>query len=628
MPTVTVDPQSGHLLVDGKPVATNNLGWAGSLAQNGMVFTNGGWFDPNSQIDESGQFSISRYTPQQIERMNGMVPVRQGVGGETEVIDPSQVIYDPELGFLSNPANVAQPVDSNLERVIGMVPAAVFTAGMGGLIGQGMGLWGDPFEALTGGGGSGAAPNAGATGVPPDSYWNMVADAGNVASDSGGIGAADMFGAGGLDPETLSGIVGGGGSAPSGWALTGANLLSDPFGTLGGLFSSGASSAMDWLSNPWNLARGGLTLAAGLGGNGQQLPSGSGSPTPWSGTPYDFFGTNGPSGTPSGGSVNPYTAAQLAALHEEDSMGYYGQPSVRSNYGNPYQMGGMGGIGTMMGMGSGWAPTQGAANPIQSMMGRPDPYGGGYNYGGINPGASVGGGRQTPGMGGYNYGGINPSANMGGGGMGGMRQILGSGSSGGMIPQTFDQGQGRTDPYSGGATGGINPSANAMQMGGVPKIGQDSLGQIRERLRPLMGSLVDNPNFGSFIERQAGGTSLDPSQFGAVGNDQYGRQRWQMGVNNQLGTGDAARVMERLQTGMEGMGLAGGGGPMNLWASQITGQEYNPANPYAVQGGAQDTRQQGRQPLSPALLAMMNPNTAASQQAYQDMAAMLARARR
>lgn len=212
---------------------------------------------------------------------------------------------------------------------------------------------------------------------------------------------------------------------------------------------------------------------------------------------------------------------------------------------------------------------------------------------------------QRPGNLGYNGGGINPGANMGGGGM----QKPGQGGinpAGGGMPYTFDQGQGRADPYAGGATGGINPGANMGGMGNglnrQASLGGDQLSQIRERLRPVMGNLVDQGNFGQFIQAQAGGTSLDPSQFGVTGQDQYGRDIWRMGQNNVMGYGDAARVQQRIAG-------EGGGGPLNLWASQLTGQGYNPANPYQLQGAAADTRQQGRQAVAPGLLSQLQGST-------------------
>lgn len=205
---------------------------------------------------------------------------------------------------------------------------------------------------------------------------------------------------------------------------------------------------------------------------------------------------------------------------------------------------------------------------------------------------------QRPGNAGYNGGGINPGVPQGG------MQKPGAPAGGGM-PYTFDQGQGRADPYAGGATGGINPSAGQPMGGGVNRMSAmdpNALGQIRESLRPVMGNLVDQGNFGDFIQRQAGGTSLDPSQFGQTGTDQYGRPIWRMGTNNIMGYGDAARVQQRI------MG-EGGGGPLNTWASQLTGQSYNPANPYQLQGAAQDTRQQGRQAVAPGLLAQLQSST-------------------
>lgn len=117
--------------------------------------------------------------------------------------DKGSFKYDPEFGLLTRRSNMNVP-ESMLDRYM---PAIVTAAVMGPALAH---------QGLLGGAAAGEETAA----VRPDSYWNMVADGGNVANDAapgllgeGAPGYANEAGAftqnlgpgGGLDPETWAG---------------------------------------------------------------------------------------------------------------------------------------------------------------------------------------------------------------------------------------------------------------------------------------------------------------------------------------------------------------------------------------------------------------------------------------
>lgn len=110
------------------------------------------------------------------------------------VIDPSQVVNDPRFGLMTAGGNIRDPHAKNQANAFAVMASMVAAPAL--------------YAAMSGatagtGADSGSLSNMYSS-SPPDSYWNMTADAGNVASDAGGA-SGGLGEYGGLDPETWAG---------------------------------------------------------------------------------------------------------------------------------------------------------------------------------------------------------------------------------------------------------------------------------------------------------------------------------------------------------------------------------------------------------------------------------------
>ena len=149
MPQFTVDPNTGHLLMDGVPLTdANAYGTAGRLYgdQQGVGLTND---NPEYQqslggyLDESGnEVSRTGLAPGVADRMGGQLQLPQfGVGGFEEVKDPSQLTWDDEFGVMADPSNISAGDPGTRRRGLTFVAlgAGAGLAAEAGLLGSGMG---------------------------------------------------------------------------------------------------------------------------------------------------------------------------------------------------------------------------------------------------------------------------------------------------------------------------------------------------------------------------------------------------------------------------------------------------------------------------------------------------------
>lgn len=135
-------------------------------------------------------------------------------------LDPSKIWEDPELGYVTTPDNFKGAElpglmhDPMFLTFLAITGAGLGAQGLGMLGGEaGGGLEGGAFDMGGSAGFGGSTPLASA---PADSYWGMLADGGNVATDAGGesLFGGDMpFGtempntyAPGADPTSAFGL--------------------------------------------------------------------------------------------------------------------------------------------------------------------------------------------------------------------------------------------------------------------------------------------------------------------------------------------------------------------------------------------------------------------------------------
>ena len=81
----------------------------------------------------------------------------------------------------------------------------------------------------------------------------------------------------------------------------------------------------------------------------------------------------------------------------------------------------------------------------------------------------------------------------------------------------------------------------------------EELPVIQSKLRPVLGSRVDNPNFPRVCERASIGEDPDPRDFGITGQSRGffgrpGKDRWHFGAEF-LGEGTPEAVVARLTAG-------------------------------------------------------------------------------
>lgn len=283
MSKIGVDPRTGRLTLDGQVLDRHDprmWGRAGRYISDGP--SGGGFTSESGEVNDSN----SRFTPEQRERLAGRVQVPQaGVGGYAEVIDPSKVEYDEELGLLTTPDNIGKQDDKNATRW-GNAMMAILAGGAGALAlgaGAGAGALGagggeaagvaGAGEGLAGLGGLGEAAGSAGTagglgGAAPGSLgsgsFGIAGGASGSSAIGGGYGLGSLGGAGttagGAAGLTgLSGITGGG-AATAGGAAAGSGLL-------------------DAVGGPSNVIRGAMGLAALGGAAGGGNGNSSGAPT-------------------------------------------------------------------------------------------------------------------------------------------------------------------------------------------------------------------------------------------------------------------------------------------------------------------------------------------------------------
>lgn len=175
---ISVDA-NGHLQLDGQTMNQGDTRMWGSYGQllgggninpaTGSLYSYG-QYDPNhfnqvttGQGSEGGQTNSWEMNDATKQALNGRVQVAQrGVGGPSEVIDPSKVQWDDTYGMLTDPSNIAAMApDSGMNRAIGTgirVGAATAAGWAGGLAG-GTSLFGE--IGANGLSGNTTAPNAG-----------------------------------------------------------------------------------------------------------------------------------------------------------------------------------------------------------------------------------------------------------------------------------------------------------------------------------------------------------------------------------------------------------------------------------------------------------------------------------
>lgn len=232
-----------------------------------------------------------------------MVPIGQLTPDQRAqmLFDPSAVTHDDQYGDLTTATNLK----SNMDTRAGDLTFALGVAGLGAFVapaimaGNGFGAGAGAMDAIQAGenvgtAAGGATMDSGAgslssmySGGPPDSYWNMTADSGGVASDAGGGYSQALGDGGGIDPETWAGN-GGMGVSQNGlgswnalpWQDRVAGLAANPgsaFSSTGmpaqlasGGLGSGAKDPMRLLQ----LANLMTSMGAGLGGHGDDGDNG------------------------------------------------------------------------------------------------------------------------------------------------------------------------------------------------------------------------------------------------------------------------------------------------------------------------------------------------------------------
>lgn len=307
MPTITVDPATGRLMLDGQLLDRNDPRlWGGVGREIVSPFANNSrdpndfdsrYYEPFTAYDgDNGEITNYRLRPEVEQRLGGRVQLSQsGIGGYSEVLDPSQLEWDDEFGILTKPENIGAPDDGSFLDQYGVLLPALIAGGgialeLGGLLGGG---------GAAAGGGAGAG--AGSLSLPglmaPVDLGGL--SVGSMASSTipGLGGAAGAIGAGSGTPLMLapgmenaamidSWLINNGMAGLAGGNITAGlgGLLGDS-GALGSIGSNVLGAAV---SNP--LAALGLIGGIGdaIGGGGS--PSGGG----WSGdsTPLNIGSSN------------------------------------------------------------------------------------------------------------------------------------------------------------------------------------------------------------------------------------------------------------------------------------------------------------------------------------------------
>lgn len=271
MPEITVSP-NGMLMLDGVEMSRADPRLWGRAGRNitgdqGIDPTAGANYDsryyyqngvlPGSEGGGGGDPTFAM-RPELAERLNGRVQVGQGgVGGPGELIDPSKLEYDPELGFLTTPDNIKPTDDGWDDRMnLGMMIAAGGVMGGAALAhGAAAGAAGSGGAAL-GGGGTGGV---GAGGSSLAAMEGAGAGGGGLAS----LGAESLGGGGVLEAGGAGGIGAGGGAGSAG--ITGGGAV-------------GGSNLLSNLGGAQNVARLGMGLAS-LGSSGGGGGGGGSGPT-------------------------------------------------------------------------------------------------------------------------------------------------------------------------------------------------------------------------------------------------------------------------------------------------------------------------------------------------------------
>lgn len=266
-PTIGVDQASGRLTLDGQLLERTDARMFGSAGDvSGTVLLPGMtvedlrnhdpryWEQVERPGDDSGPVMEWQLRPEIAERLNGRTQLSQtGVGGYSEVIDPSRLEWDDEFGIVTDPDNIGAP-DDRRSRIIGALAMAVFGgAAVGPILAAELGA----------GAGTGAALDLSQVGA--GSGFGLEGTAGGAAITGGGTAAPGAFGTAAGDWAAL---IGSGGAAPGG-SLVGTGL-SGGAGALG----SGASLAGTGLAG--GAGTGGL--AAGLAPVSGAIGTGTGIP--------------------------------------------------------------------------------------------------------------------------------------------------------------------------------------------------------------------------------------------------------------------------------------------------------------------------------------------------------------
>lgn len=182
--------------------------------------------------DDSGTLQY-RLKPEYEQALGNNVQLgaQSGSGGYGEAIDPDQISFDPRFGYVTSRANVKDP-EKPRERMMNQIAMAVAAGGLGAGVLADMGAFGA------------------ASGVsPPDAYWNMMADSGQIASDVIPSSGGNFLSQAG---DYLSNSLTDAGS----WAQRVAGQAGDYLSNLG-------SSAPEQLSGP-GMSAGGNAVSNGL----------------------------------------------------------------------------------------------------------------------------------------------------------------------------------------------------------------------------------------------------------------------------------------------------------------------------------------------------------------------------
>lgn len=194
-PQVGMDQQSGRLTLDGQVLDRNDPRLWGT---SGAEFTNREhlsgsaghdpryWeVDPDRAEDDAGT-QMYRLRADVAQRLGGRMQLGQsGVGGEGEIINPSDVTYDPEFGVLTSGGNVRprENAATDWRNLIAMMAAGGAGAGAIAAAEAGAGL----------GAGMGAAPPAvGSGAVDAATGYGLGGSAGEAAA-TGGMGSPSMW---------------------------------------------------------------------------------------------------------------------------------------------------------------------------------------------------------------------------------------------------------------------------------------------------------------------------------------------------------------------------------------------------------------------------------------------------